>query len=135
VPISEAESGQILLRGCAIIAPGDYHLEVTSDGGTVRTRLTQEPPENSCRPAVDPLFRSVAKIYGAGVLAVVMTGMGSDGLLGAHAVRAAGGQILIQDEASSVVWGMPGFVARAGLADKVLPLSELAMEIVRRVKG
>ncbi|HYC33214.1 MAG TPA: CheB methylesterase domain-containing protein, partial [Gemmatimonadales bacterium] len=89
-------------------------------------------PENSCRPAADVLFRSVASAYGAGVLAVVLTGMGQDGLRGATVVREAGGRILAQDEASSVVWGMPGFVAQAGLADRVLPLDQLGPEIVRR---
>src|SRR5439155_8974189 len=92
-----------------------------------------DPPENSCRPAVDVLFRSVANLYGTSALAVVLTGMGQDGLRGAEAIRVAGGQVLAQNEASSVVWGMPGFVARAGLADAVLPLNVLAAEIGRRV--
>lgn len=91
------------------------------------------PPENSCRPAVDVLFRSVAQLYGDSALAVVLTGMGQDGLRGAEVIRLSGGQVLAQDEATSVVWGMPGFVARAGLADAVLPLGSLAAEITRRV--
>ena len=95
--------------------------------------MTEEPPENSCRPAVDVLFRSVSKVYGTGTLAVVLTGMGQDGLKGAEVIRNAGGSILAQDEASSVVWGMPGAVATAGLAEKVLPLSELASEVLSRV--
>jgi two-component system chemotaxis response regulator CheB len=97
-------------------------------------QTNQETPENSCRPAVDPLFRSVAAIYGARVLGVVLTGMGQDGLRGCEAIRAAGGQVLAQDEASSVVWGMPGFVARSGLAEKIVPLSEMGAEIVRRAR-
>jgi two-component system chemotaxis response regulator CheB len=94
----------------------------------------QQPLENACRPAVDPLLRSAASVYGAHCLAVILTGMGQDGLRGCEAVRAAGGQVLAQDEATSVVWGMPGCVARAGLADKVLPLPMLAGEILRRVR-
>jgi two-component system chemotaxis response regulator CheB len=95
--------------------------------------LNQNPPEHSCRPAVDPLFRSVAVAFKANVLAVVMTGMGSDGVLGAHDIREAGGEVIIQDEASSVVWGMPGVVYAAGQADAVYPLNQLALEITRRV--
>jgi two-component system chemotaxis response regulator CheB len=98
-----------------------------------RVKLNQDPPENSCRPAVDALFRSVVQVYGAGTLGVILTGMGQDGFRGCEYIREAGGQVLIQDEASSVVWGMPGFVARAGLADKELPLNQLGGEIVRRV--
>ncbi len=98
-----------------------------------RLRLHQAPPEISCRPAVDALFRSVAKLYQARTLAVVLTGMGPDGLRGCEEIREAGGQVLVQDEDSSVVWGMPGFVAHAGLADKVLPLDQLGPEVVRRV--
>jgi two-component system chemotaxis response regulator CheB len=95
--------------------------------------LNQTPPENSCRPAVDVLFRSVAAACGANVLAVVMTGMGSDGVLGAEAIRDAGGNVIIQDEASSVVWGMPGLVHASGLDDAAYPLDQLPIEIARRV--
>ena len=100
--------------------------------GGARIKLNQEQRENSCRPAVDPLLRSVVRIYGAATLAVILTGMGQDGLKGCEQIAEAGGQILAQDEASSVVWGMPGFVARAGLAEKVLPLDQIAGEITRR---
>ncbi|MFO0821783.1 MAG: chemotaxis response regulator protein-glutamate methylesterase [Gemmataceae bacterium] len=134
VPVTEAVSGTAILPGRALIAPGDYHMVVVREGTQVRARIHQEPPENSCRPAADPLFRTAAQVYSSGVLAVVLTGMGQDGLRGCEAIRAAGGQIIAQDEATSVVWGMPGFVARAGLADKVLPLSMIANEIVRRVQ-
>ena len=110
-------------------------MEVARDAqDAVRLRLHQGPPENSCRPSVDVLFRSVAETYGAATLAVVLTGMGQDGLRGCERIREIGGQVLTQDEASSVVWGMPGLVARAGLADQVLPLDELAPEIIRRLR-
>ncbi|HEY2787443.1 MAG TPA: chemotaxis response regulator protein-glutamate methylesterase [Fimbriiglobus sp.] len=131
--VAEAEHGADVLPGRTLIARGDYHMTVARDGLRVRALLDKDPPENSCRPAVDPLFRSAAAVYRSGVLAVVLTGMGRDGLRGCEVVREAGGQILAQDEATSVVWGMPGYVARAGLADKVLPLSAIAGEIARRV--
>ncbi len=129
---SEASDGDVLEPGQAWIAPGDRHLTVRREGGLVRARLTQEAQENSCRPAVDVLFRSVASTYGAHTLAIMLTGMGQDGLRGCESIYAAGGQILTQDEASSVVWGMPGFVARAGLADDVLPLPALAAQMIQR---
>jgi two-component system chemotaxis response regulator CheB len=134
-PTAEATTGIELAPRKALIAPGNYHLVLARDGARVCTRIHQEPHENACRPAVDPLFRSAAEIFGRNTLAIVLTGMGQDGLRGCEAIRAAGGQILVQDEATSVVWGMPGFVARAGLADRVLPLSMLAGEIVRRIRG
>jgi two-component system chemotaxis response regulator CheB len=93
--------------------------------------LNQGPLENHCRPAVDALFRSVAKVYGSGVLAVVLTGMGSDGLTGCRTIREYGGSVLVQDQASSTIWGMPGAVANAGLAHNVLALKDLAPEILR----
>jgi len=135
VPVDEAASGAVVQPGRGLIAPGNFHMVVARVGTQIQTQIHQDPPENSCRPAADPLFRSAVKVYGAGVLAVVLTGMGQDGLRGCEAVREAGGQIIVQDEATSVVWGMPGFVAKAGLADKVLPLSLIANEIVRRVRG
>ena len=107
---------------------------VKREGSVVRIETHQGPPENSCRPAVDVLFRSVAATYGAGALGVVMTGMGQDGLRGCECIREQGGQVIVQDEATSVVWGMPGFVAQAGLADRVLPLDQMAPEIERRVR-
>ncbi|HEU5450297.1 MAG TPA: chemotaxis response regulator protein-glutamate methylesterase, partial [Acidimicrobiia bacterium] len=131
--VIEAEGGELLIPGRVHIAAGGQHLALVRQGTSVVTVATDDPPENSCRPAVDVLFRSVANLYGSGALSVVLTGMGQDGLRGAEAIRVAGGQVLAQDEASSVVWGMPGFVARAGLADAVLPLDALAAEIGRRV--
>jgi two-component system chemotaxis response regulator CheB len=133
--VQEGCSGGVLQPGRAWIAPGDYHLSVVRNGTQVRLLVHQDPPENSCRPAVDVLLRSVARAFGPNALAVILTGMGQDGLRGCEAVREAGGQILAQDEATSVVWGMPGYVARAGLADRVLPLSLIADEILRRVRS
>jgi two-component system chemotaxis response regulator CheB len=131
--VREGAAGQELKAGEAWIAPGNFHMVLEKTATSSRIALQQEAPENSCRPAVDVLFRSVAQIYGASTLAVILTGMGQDGLRGCEVIREAGGQVLAQDEASSVVWGMPGFVANAGLADKVLPLDQIAGEIVRRV--
>ncbi|MCI0699861.1 MAG: chemotaxis response regulator protein-glutamate methylesterase [Planctomycetia bacterium] len=134
IPVEEGRSGELLLPGRAWIAPGDYHMIVVRDGSRARILVHQDPPENSCRPAADVLFRSLARVFGPNVLGVVLTGMGQDGLRGCESVKAAGGQVIAQDEESSVVWGMPGFVVRAGLADKVLPLPQVAAEIVRRVR-
>lgn len=131
--VREARHGDALEPGLMLIAPGDYHMTLYRDGAITRVKLDQGPPENSCRPAVDPMFRSVAELYGAHTLAVVLTGMGQDGLRGCEQVRTVGGQILAQDEASSVVWGMPGFVVRANLADAVGPPETLAMLIKNRI--
>jgi two-component system chemotaxis response regulator CheB len=133
--VQEGFSGAVLQPGQAWIAPGDHHMIVVRDGTQVRLLVHQDPPENSCRPAVDVLLRSVARTYGPNSLTAILTGMGSDGLRGCEALREAGGQVLAQDEATSVVWGMPGYVARAGLADRVLPLSLIADEILRRVRA
>jgi two-component system, chemotaxis family, protein-glutamate methylesterase/glutaminase len=127
----EAKNGDLLTPGGAWIAPGDFHIELTKRENAISIRTTQGPAENSCRPAVDVLFRSVAEAYGPHTLAVIMTGMGQDGLLGCEHIWNAGGRILIQDEATSVVWGMPGAVARAELADQSVPLDELAAAIVQ----
>jgi two-component system chemotaxis response regulator CheB len=133
IAVHEGETGKKLEPGHAWIAPGNYHMTLERHGIEVQLQLNQEAPENSCRPAVDPLFRSAATVFGPNVLAVVLTGMGSDGVQGAQRIRERGGQVLIQDEESSVVWGMPGQVAAAGLADATYPLSQMAGEIVRRV--
>ena len=129
--VTEAVDGQVVAPGQAVLAPGEHHLVVRKRGVEVLVATQQGPPENSCRPAADVLFRSAARQFGAGTLGVVMTGMGQDGLLGAGEIRQAGGRVLAQDQASSVVWGMPGHVARAGLADQVLPPPLLAAEIAR----
>jgi two-component system, chemotaxis family, protein-glutamate methylesterase/glutaminase len=131
--VQEGQSGTELNPGYVWIAPGDYHMTVLRDGNTIRLGLNQGAPEHSCRPAVDVLFRSVARTFGPHALGVVMTGMGSDGTLGAKAIHQAGGEIVIQDQATSVVWGMPGSVASAGLADHVYALGAIAPEIIRRV--
>jgi two-component system, chemotaxis family, protein-glutamate methylesterase/glutaminase len=133
VHVQEAKHGAVVEPGNAYLAPGDYHLTLARSGLNVISQLNQDAPENSCRPAADPLFRSVAKLFGANALAIVLTGMGQDGLRGAQTIREAGGQILAQDEPSSVVWGMPGAVVKAGLTDKVVPLSLCGNEIVQRV--
>ncbi|MBR8836208.1 MAG: chemotaxis response regulator protein-glutamate methylesterase [Stigonema ocellatum SAG 48.90 = DSM 106950] len=125
IQVYEAVPETVLKPGCAWIAPGGFHMVVEQDGTVVRIATHQAPPENSCRPSVDVLFRSVAKVYGAKTLAVVLTGMGQDGLRGCECIRQVGGQILAQDEASSVVWGMPGFVANAGLADQIVSLENI----------
>jgi two-component system chemotaxis response regulator CheB len=117
--------------GTVYVAPGDYHLRLRRSGSSLLAALDQGPQENSCRPAVDVLFRSLAESVGKDVLSVVLTGMGFDGLRGTQALKDAGGQSLVQDRASSVVWGMPGAVAEAGLADGVFPLAALAGEIAR----
>lgn len=131
--VVEAENGVPLRPGTVAIAPGDFHLEVVPHADGLRTRLTQAPAENYCRPAVDVLFRSAVAAVGPAVLGVVLTGMGSDGCKGARVIVEKGGSVLAQDQATSVVWGMPGAVATAGLAERVLPLLELGPEILRRI--
>jgi two-component system, chemotaxis family, protein-glutamate methylesterase/glutaminase len=129
--VFEARAGELLEPGCVYIAPGDFHLELTRKGIDVRTVLQQKPPENSCRPAVDVLFRSAAATYGAGCLGVVLTGMGQDGKRGAEDIVSAGGRVIAQDAATSTVWGMPRAVVEAGLAESVLPLGSIADAITR----
>jgi two-component system chemotaxis response regulator CheB len=131
--VQEGKDGERLQRGQIWIAPGDRHMTVVRTGTALTLGINQEPPENSCRPAVDVLFRSVARVYGANVLALVLTGMGADGTRGAAEIRQAGGEVMVQDEASSVVWGMPGSVVAAGLTQRIYPLSEIGHEVVRRV--
>ena len=133
LPVRECQPGDLLGPSCVWIAPGDYHMVVQQDEHRMRLGTHQGPRENFCRPSVDVLFRSVAAVYGASSLGVILTGMGQDGLKGCEALSAAGASVIVQDEASSVVWGMPGFVARAGLAEKILPLDQICGEIMRRV--
>jgi len=130
--VREAEEGDQVRAGTISIARGNWHMEVLA-GSPPTLHLTQGPLENHCRPAVDVLFRSAAAVYGAGVLAVVLTGMGSDGMIGCRILRGLGSAVLAQDQATSTVWGMPGAVANAGLAHKVLPLQDVAPEILRIV--
>ena len=134
--VREASESDPVRPGTIYIARGNWHLEALAapaPNAPPTLHLTQGPLENHCRPAVDVLFRSVAKLYGSGVLAVVLTGMGSDGTSGCRIIRQQGGTVLAQDEASSTVWGMPGAVTAAGLAHKVLPLDAIAPEILRIV--
>ena len=121
----EAKHGDALVPGRVLVAPGGFHLVVRRHGTAVVAELNEDPPENFCRPAVDVLFRSVKAVYGDRVLATVLTGMGRDGERGSKVIRDAGGEIYVQDDATSVVWGMPGAVAGAGLADKILPLPQI----------
>jgi two-component system, chemotaxis family, protein-glutamate methylesterase/glutaminase len=129
--VVEAADGTPLAPGTVHIAPGDFHLTIGSSGAARRTALNQAPPENFCRPAVDVLFRSAVAAYDGAVLGVVLTGMGSDGRVGAGQIREAGGSVIAQDQATSVVWGMPGAVTQAGFADEVVPLGRVAEAVLR----
>jgi two-component system chemotaxis response regulator CheB len=130
--VREAQDGDVVRPGQVLVAPGDFHLRLLRGGRGVVARLDQGTPENFCRPSVDVLFRSAAQVYGASCLAVVLTGMGTDGARGSGDIVAAGGQVVAQDQATSVVWGMPGAVAQAGLASELLPLSDVASALERR---
>lgn len=125
-PAAEARDGEPILPGRIYVAPGGWHMTVGRSGQVPVIRLNQEPPEHFCRPSVDPMLRSAAAVYGPGLLAVILTGMGSDGAEGCRAVAEAGGRFVVQDEATSVVWGMPGAAARTGLAEAALPLNQIA---------
>jgi two-component system chemotaxis response regulator CheB len=135
--VSEAQHGDEVVAGRVLIAAGDHHLRFrrsVANPGRVTATLDQGTPENYCRPAVDVMFRSVVQVYGSHVLGVVLTGMGSDGAQGARDITAAGGSVLVQDEATSVVWGMPGAVVAAGAAAAVLPLDQIAGAIKTRTR-
>lgn len=123
---AEGVDGETLEAGRIFLAPGDRHMLIEPKNGRMVIRLTDDPPENFCRPSVDPMFRSLIAAFGAKVLGVILTGMGSDGLNGGKQLIAAGGNLIAQDEATSVVWGMPGAVATAGLCSAVLPLPDIA---------
>jgi len=131
--VREATSGEPVRPGAILVAKGNWHMEVAtaSTAHTPVIRLQQEAPENHCRPAVDVLFRSAVQVYGSGVLGVILTGMGSDGFAGCRLIREHAGTVLAQDQATSAVWGMPGVVAQAGMAHRVLPLNSIAPEILR----
>jgi two-component system chemotaxis response regulator CheB len=131
--VDEAVHGDLVEPGRAYVAPGNYHMTVERERTRVRIVLNQEPQENSCRPAVDVLFRSVARLYGAGTLAAVLTGMGYDGTRGAQAIVEAGGEMLVQDAASCVVPSMPSSVAAAIKVDGVYPIDRMGMELAGRV--
>ena len=128
----EGKDGEVVQAHRMYIAPGNYHMVVEADGTRRVIRLTQTPPENFCRPSVDPMLRSLAKIYGSRMLVLMLTGMGKDGQAGAEVVVKSGGIIAAQDEATSVVWGMPGAVATAGLCSAVLPIDRMASYMCER---
>jgi two-component system chemotaxis response regulator CheB len=131
--VEEAAQGSSVAAGKILIAPGDYHMRLRNTGNGLVVGLDQSPPENSCRPAVDVLFRSVGETFGPAAIGVILTGMGQDGLRGTQALKALGGFVIAQDEASSVVWGMPGAVVAAGLADSVVPLENVVPEVLKRI--
>jgi len=129
--VEEACDGSLIESGRILIAPGDFHMKVVQNHGAACISLDQSPQQNFCRPAVDVLFHSSGAVFGGAVLAAVLTGMGQDGCRGAAVLKAQGASVLAQDEATSVVWGMPGAVVAAGLADRILPLHEVVPEILR----
>jgi two-component system chemotaxis response regulator CheB len=131
---AEAEDGMPVKPGTIYVAPGDYHLEIQSAADNDLIRLSQAEPENSCRPSADVMFRSLARRYGAGLLSIVMTGMGNDGRRGCEVAKASGGVVVAQDQQSSLVWGMPRAVITAGLHDAVVPLSGIASLISRNCR-
>lgn len=131
-PTSEATDGGAIASERIYIAPGDFHMTLRRrSSNSVTVHLDQNPPENFCRPAVDPMLRSVAQCYGGAALAIILTGMGQDGALGAGALVAAGGSVIAQDQATSVVWGMPQAAAKAGVCSAILPLDEIAPYVSR----
>lgn len=135
VPVMEATDGGIVVPGTVYVAPGDRHLRFTRRGPQIVTTLAPDAPGAAQRPSADVLFKSIAELYGGHALALVMTGGGEDGLQGSEAIAKAGGRVIVQDEATSLVWDMAGRVHRAGLADAALPLAEIGAELVRRTRG
>ena len=134
-PAHEAVDGEIVKAGTVYLAPGGRHMRVVRRGAEVAIALDDGPPVNFCKPAVDPLFASAIDVWQGGVLAVVLTGMGSDGMRGGREIVAAGGSVIAQDEATSVVWGMPGAAANAGICAAILPLGQIAPKLVRLFSG
>ena len=133
--VREAKDGDALTPGVFLVAPGDHHMVVEDRNGRRTIRLNQSPPINFCRPAVDPLFQTAAQATGGRILGCVLTGMGSDGRNGSDAIVKAGGAVIVQDEPTSIVWGMPGSVANAGLAASIKPLREIAPALLDVLKG
>jgi two-component system chemotaxis response regulator CheB len=134
-PAHEGVNGEIVKAGQIYLAPGGCHMRVARQSGNVVIALDDGPAINFCKPAVDPLFASAVEIWQGGILAVVLTGMGSDGMRGGKEIVAAGGNVIAQDEASSVVWGMPGAAAHAGICSAILPLNQIAPKLVRLFSG
>ena len=132
-PVEVAQDGMEFSAGKIYLAPGDFHLCFKRDKFSVACSLNKGPKENSCRPAVDTMFRSAAGVFGSSCLGIVLTGMGADGKSGSQAIKSQGGKVFVQDEASSVVWGMPGAVAQSGLADRILPLADVAPTVNRTI--
>ena len=130
-PCHEASHGMLIERGHTYVAPGGFHMAIDHKNDHMLTVLNQDPPEHYCRPSVNPLYRSAAKWYGAATLAVMLTGMGEDGIEGARELAGLGAPIIVQDKASSVVWGMPAAIANAGLANEILPLDQIPAAIER----
>ncbi len=135
LPCAEAKDGDVLLPGRILLAPGDRHMLVQCRGTALVVQLSGAPPENFCRPSVDPMLRSACEALDGRVLVAMLTGMGHDGLAGSRQVIAAGGALVAQDEASSVVWGMPGAVAKDGLAHAVLPLAQMGAKLMALIQG
>ena len=131
VPSFEAEDGMAVTDGNIYVAPGDYHMHLESNQMEKRIKLSQDPPENYCRPAVDAMLRSLSAAYGHSLLTLILTGMGHDGLHGAKALFEKKGVILAQDEETSVVWGMPGAVVKEGVCHKILPVGSIGVEAKR----
>jgi len=129
--VVEASEGDVISDDSIFIAPGGKHMIVVSEGGQKKVSLNEAPLENGCRPAVDVMFRSIAEAYGGKVCAVILTGMGSDGTLGAKPLRGHGATVIVQDKASSVVWGMPGSAYEAGVADEVVPLMQIPDAVIK----
>jgi two-component system chemotaxis response regulator CheB len=130
----EGVHGETLKPGTIYVAPGNHHMTVVG-AGQPALRIGSEPPVNFCRPAADPLFASVAATFGPATLGIVLTGMGHDGAAGARAIADGGGSVIAQDEASSVVWGMPGAAASVGACAAVLPPAEIAETVSKLIKG
>ena len=133
--VVEAVDGQVIANDKVLLAPGDFHMVASRNQAQMVVRLNQNERENSCRPAVDPLFRSVAKVCGRRALGVVLTGMGRDGAEGARALKASGARVVVQDQQSSVVWGMPGKVVECGCADAVMPPEEIGRTLAKVCKA
>ena len=135
MPSAEAKDGEVVQNGHIYVAPGGKHMELVKRAGQAVVKLTDDAPVNFCKPAVDPLFETAATVYGSATLAVILTGMGHDGTAGAQYIVDAGGSVLAQDEATSVVWGMPGAAAQAGVCAAVLPLNQIGSKVMRIFRG
>lgn len=135
VPTHEGEEGMVLENGNIYVAPGGYHMHLVKDGMQTRIHIDEGPPENFCKPAVDPMFRTALDIYGKKMLGVILTGMGNDGEAGGKMLVERGGRLIAQDEGTSVVWGMPGAVAKAGICSKVLPIESIGQWVRTAVLG